>query len=135
METSVIHFRLSALNMMNEQNQLHVFENNFLCFKIIMALTAEWLSVHSSYSQLCFSTYVTLYLSKLICFLWPKTWLLYFSISYQLLIKPLIYAQAFVFKTLNIFSPVSTSLSHEITIENPLISTKCRLAKFCKVDA
>ena len=135
METSVIHFRLSALNMMNEQNQLHVFENNFLCFKIIMALTAEWLSVHSSYSQLCFSTYITLYLSKLICFLWPKTWLLYFSISYQLLIKPLIYAQAFVFKTFNIFSPVSRSLSHEITIETTLISTKCRLAKFCRVHA
>ena len=135
METSVIHFRLSALNMMNEQNQLHVFENNFLCFKIIMALTAEWLSVHSSYSQLCFSTYITLYLSKLICFLWPKTWLLYFSISYQLLIKPLIYAQAFVFKTFNIFSPVSRSLSHEITIETTLISTKYRLAKFCRVHA
>ena len=135
METSVIHFRLSALNMMNEQNQLHVFENNFLCFKIIMALTAEWLSVHSSYSQLCFSTHITLYLSKLICFLWPKTWLLYFSISYQLLIKPLIYAQAFVFKTFNIFSPVSRSLSHEITIETTLISTKYRQAKFCRVHA
>ena len=130
----MIHFRLSPLNMMNEQNQLHVFENNFLCFKILMALTAEWLSVHSSYSQLCFSTYITLYLSNLICFLWPESWLLYFSISYQLLIKPLIYAQAFVFKTFNIF-PVSTSLSHEITIETPLISKKCRLAKFCKVDA
>ena len=56
-------------------------------------------------------------------------------ISYQLLIKPLLYAQAFVFKTFHIFSPVSTSLSHEITIETPLTSKKCRQAKFCLIDA
>ena len=56
----------------------------------------------------------------------------YFSISYQLLIKPLLYAQAFVFKTFHIFSPVSTSLSHEITIKTPLTSKKYRLANFAR---
>ena len=56
-------------------------------------------------------------------------------ISYQLLIKSILYAEAFVFKTFYIFSPVSTSLSLEITIETPLTSKECRLAKFCKVDA
>ena len=72
---------------------------------------------------------------NLICFLWPQTWFLYFLISYKLLIKPLVYAQAFVFKTFHIFSPVSTSLSHEIALETPLTSKKCRQAKFCLIDA
>ena len=58
-----------------------------------------------------------------------------FLISYQLLNKPLRYAQTFVFKTFQIKSPVLTSLSHENAIESSLISKKCRLAKFCKVDA
>ena len=35
--------------------------------------------------------------------------------SYELLIKPLLYAQAFVFKTFHIFSGVSTSLSPHTT--------------------
>ena len=44
---------------------------------------------------------------------------------------PLRYAQAFVFKILDIVSPVLTFLSHETS----LTSKKCRLAKLCKVDA
>ena len=67
--------------------------------------------------------------------LWPQPWLLHFSISYQHIIKQLIYTQAFVFKKFYICSPVSTSLSHEFTIETPLKSKICRLAKFCMADA
>ena len=67
--------------------------------------------------------------------LWPQSWLLHFSTSYQHIIKQLIYAQAFAFKKFYIYSSISTSLSHEFTIETPLTSKICRLAKFCKVDA
>ena len=38
-------------------------------------------------------------------------------------------------KPFQILSPVLTSISHENTIETSLTSKKCRLAKFCKVDA
>ena len=57
------------------------------------------------------------------------------NILYRLLIKPLRYAQAFVFKTFRLVSPVLTSLSHENTIETSLKSKKYRLAKYYKVDA
>ena len=93
---------------------------------IISVATHNCVSGHAEYCASAIS---------LICFLWPQTWFLYFLISYQLLIKPLLYAQAFVFKTFHIFSPVSTSLSHEIIIETPLTSKKCRKAKFCLIDA
>ena len=56
--------RLSPLNKVNEQSQLHVFENNSLYFKILVTLIAKRLQVHSSYSQLCFSTCITLCLSN-----------------------------------------------------------------------
>ena len=87
-------------------------------------LTAVFLEIHNIY---CFSAI------NLICFLWPQTWFLYFLISYQLLIKPLPYAQAFIFKTFHIFSLVLTSFSHENIIETSLTSKNCHLAKFCKV--
>ena len=35
--------RFFPLNKVNEQNQLHVFENNFLYFKTLTYLIAEWL--------------------------------------------------------------------------------------------
>ena len=38
--------------------------------------------------------------------------------------QQLLYAQAFVFKTFHIVSPVLTSLSHENTIDSPLTSKK-----------
>ena len=37
-------------------------------------------------------------------------------------IKPPLYSLAFVLKAFYIFSPISTSLSYEITIETPLTS-------------
>ena len=38
-------------------------------------------------------------------------------------------------KPFQILSPVLMTISHENTIETSLTSKKCRLAKFCKVDA
>ena len=43
--------------------------------------------------------------------------------------------KAFVIKLFQILSPVLIFISHDNTIETSLISTKCRLSKFCKVDA
>ena len=43
--------------------------------------------------------------------------------------------KAFEIKSFQILSPFLISISHENTIETSLISKKCRLAKFCKVDA
>ena len=47
-----------------------------------------------------------------------------FLISYQLLNKPLLYVQVFIFNTFHIVSPILKSLSHENAIENSLISKK-----------
>ena len=68
---------------------------------------------HGTFTPLVFSIYGIISAINLICFLWSQTWLLHFSIPCQLLVKPLLYAQAFVFKTFHIFSLVSTSLSHQ----------------------
>ena len=57
---------------------------------------------------------------NVIRFLLPQAWFLYILISYQLLNKPLRFAQAFVFKTFHIVSPVLTSLSHENVIETSM---------------
>ena len=39
------------------------------------------------------------------------------------------------YKPFQIISPVLISISHGNTIETSLTSRKCRLAKFCKLDA
>ena len=133
---------------------MYIFENNSLYFETLITLIAKCLELHSSCSQLCFSTCIILcssnkpnllsLTSNLISVLLnilPATRNvseLSSLIFLQLLIKkhkkPLLYAQAFVLKFFHIFSPVSTFLSHEITIETLQPSKKCHLAKFCKVD-
>ena len=45
------------------------------------------------------------------------------------------FCKAFLIKPFPILSPVLISISHENTVETLLTSKKCRLAKFCKVDA
>ena len=94
------------------------------------------ISTHSNYSKLCFSRCITLCFSNELNLLAATSNVT--SVLLNILpgtIKPLLYAQPFVLKTLHIFSPISTSLSYEITIEIPLTSKKHHLAKFCKVDA
>ena len=72
---------------------------------------------------------------NLISFVLTQTSFLYFLISHQLLNKPLHYAWGFAFKTFHTVCLVLTSLSHENTIETSLMSKRCCLAKFDKVDA
>ena len=94
------------------------------------------ISTHSNYSKLCFLRCITLCFSNELNLLAATSNVT--SVLLNILpgtIKPLLYAQPFVLKTLHIFSPISTSLSYEITIEIPLTSKKHHLAKFCKVDA
>ena len=84
-----------------------MFENNSLFLETLMTLIAKLLQVHRSYSQLCFSTYKTLFFSNKLNSFCPNLDLIsVFLISYQQLNKPLRYTQRITNLIMNLIDNV-----------------------------